>query len=167
MDCLVAETFATQHPQLVNKLILIGPPPAPLPAAAQEGYKKRAETVRKGGMRAVADGVVEAGTSAKSKAEKPLAVAAALQSLLSQDPEGYAKGCTALAGATQEIRVEDIKCPALIVRGNEDKVSPPAHVEKLGKRMGAKTVVLPGVGHWHGFEDVDGLAGAVGGFLKA
>lgn len=166
MGCLVAETFATQHPQLVNKLILIGPPPSPLPTAAQDGTKKRAETVRKGGMRAVADGIVEAGTSAKSKAERPLAVAAALQSLLSQDPEGYAKCCTALAGTTEEIKVEDIKCPVLLVTGDEDKVSPPAHVEKLGKRMSAKTAVLPGVGHWHGFEDVTGLAEVVSAFLK-
>lgn len=168
MGCLVAETFTTQHPNLVKKLILIGPPPSPLPTAAQDGSKKRAETVRNGGMRAVAETVVEAGTSAKSKAERPLAVAAALQSLLSQDPEGYAKGCTALAGATEEIRVEDVKCPTLIVTGGEDKVSPPAHVEKLGARMsGAKTVVLKGVGHWHGFEDVEELASAVNGFLKA
>ncbi|KAI9691955.1 MAG: hypothetical protein M1820_009663 [Bogoriella megaspora] len=167
MGCLVAETFALQHPQLVKQLILIGPPPSPLPQAAGEGCVKRAATVRDGGMSAVASTVVAGGTSEKTKSYNPLAIAAVQQSLLAQDPEGYAKGCTALAGSAHNtIEVGKIECPTLIVTGDEDKISPAAHVQEMAKRLrNAKSVVLSGVGHWHGFEDVNGLSSAVQAFL--
>ncbi|KAL9097298.1 MAG: hypothetical protein Q9165_000725 [Trypethelium subeluteriae] len=167
MGCLVAETFAIQNPHLVQQLILIGPPPSPLPAAAGEGCIKRAAAVRAGGMSAVASTVVEGGTSEKTKSSNPLAVAAVHQSLLAQDPEGYAKGCTALAGSAQNvIDVEKIECPTLIITGSEDKISPAAHVEAMtGKLHDGKSVILQGVGHWHAFEEVNGLSTAVQNFL--
>lgn len=99
MGCLVAMTFAMQHPSLVKKLILIGPPPSLLPATAAEAQSKRATVVRAGGMRACADAVATAGTSTKTKSERPIALSAVGGSLLSQDPEGYAKGCMALGGS--------------------------------------------------------------------
>lgn len=82
--------------------------------------------------------------------------------MLSQDPEGYAKACTALAGATSELAVEAIKVPTMIITGSEDKVSPPelckAYADKI---KGAKSIVLPDVGHWHIYEDLSGVAHAI------
>ena len=167
MGCLVAATFAVQHPHLVKKLVLMGPPPSPLPNAVGEGCIKRAAAVRAGGMSAVAPTVVTGGTSEKTRSRNPVGVVAVQQSLLAQDPEGYAKGCTALAGAAQStVEVGKIECPTLIVTGDEDKVSPPAHVQEMTSKLrDGKSVVLPGVGHWHAFEDVDGLCSAIQGFL--
>ncbi|KAL9067313.1 MAG: hypothetical protein Q9157_006854 [Trypethelium eluteriae] len=167
MGCLVAETFAIQNPHLVRQLILIGPPPSPLPAAAGEGCIKRAAAVRAGGMSAVASTVVAGGTSEKTKSSNPLAVAAVHQSLLAQDPEGYAKGCTALASSAQSvIDAEKIECPTLVVTGDEDKISPKTHVEAMtGKFRDGKSVILHGVGHWHAFEEVNGLSTAIQNFL--
>jgi pimeloyl-ACP methyl ester carboxylesterase len=117
-------------------------------------------------MAAVVDAVIAAGTSAKSKTDNPVAIAAVRMSLLGQDPEGYAKGCTALAGATEALPVNQIKAKTLIVTGEEDKVSPPQICEKYGEEIkGAKVQVLPQVGHWHTFEDVNGVVKAVGAFL--
>jgi len=163
MGCFVALTLALNHPELVSKLVLIGPPPNPLPEAAQNGSVARAGLVRSSGMAAVVDAVVTAGTSAKSKTANPLAIAAVRMSLLGQDPEGYAKGCTALAGVSQALPVENLKIPTFIVTGDEDKVSPPQVCEKYATDVkGAKVHVLPQVGHWHNFEDINGVAKAVG-----
>ena len=109
MGCLIALTYALAHPDRVNKLILLGPPPSPLPAAAATAQRARATAVRKGGMRACADAVTAAGTSQHTQKENALAVAAVRASLLSQDPEGYAKGCAALAGSADvTLNVEEI-----------------------------------------------------------
>jgi pimeloyl-ACP methyl ester carboxylesterase len=121
-------------------------------------------------MRDVAIAVAAAGTSAKTRANHPLAFTAVQMSLLAQDPEGYAKGCTALASAVNlKINFEQIgnKVRTLIITGDEDKISPPAHVQKLATVMGGDSIVLPGVGHWHVFEDCEGISGAVTGFLLA
>lgn len=167
MGCLIALTFATKYPELVSKLVLIGPPPSPVPEAGRSGAVARASTVRSSGIGAVVDAVVTAGTSSKSKTDNLVAIAAIRMSLLGQDPEGYAKGCTALAGASEAIPVQQVKAKTLIITGEEDKVSPPAICEKYaGEIEGSKLDVLPQVGHWHIFEDLAGVAKAVGHFLQ-
>ena len=167
MGCLVALTFVLQNPSLVRNLILIGPPPSPLPEAASKNTYARETIVREKGMAAVVDAIVAAGTSIQTKDSNPLAVAAVRMSLLGQEPESYAKACSALAGATQKLEIEKLEARTLIVTGEEDKVSPPALCQKMGKAIReCEVVVLKDVGHWHVFEDVIGVSEAVGRFLK-
>ncbi|KAK3062745.1 hypothetical protein LTS18_003442 [Coniosporium uncinatum] len=168
MGCLVAATHALAHPDRTSKLVLLGPPPSPLPAAASEASVQRAAAVRAGGMSAVAEAVATAGTSEETKRGNPLAHAAVLQSLLAQDPEGYAKGCGALAGSKEGRGIEwgKVRVPTLVVTGGEDRVATPEGVEGIvGGMEDARKVVLEGVGHWHVFEDVEGVGRAVEGFL--
>ncbi|TVY73494.1 Uncharacterized protein LSUE1_G005823 [Lachnellula suecica] len=166
MGCLVAMTLAVQYPALVSNLVLIGPPPLPFPEAGRNGLIARAATLRSLGMAAVVDAVTADGTSSKSKADNPVAIAAIRMSLLGQDPEGYAKGCTALAGASEALPVRDIKVKTLIITGEEDKASPPQVCEKYAREIkGAQVQTLPQVGHWHTFEDLNEVAKAVGDFL--
>lgn len=166
MGCLVGVHFALAHPDKVSKLILIGPPPSPLPEAGIAGTCARAETVRTKGMTSVVDAVVTAGTSEKTKLSNQLAVAAVRLSLLGQDPEGYAKACAALAGAPG-LDFGAIQAKTLIVTGSEDKVSPPPLCEKYVQGLGGKATlqVLEKVGHWHVFEDLEGVTKAAKAFL--
>lgn len=163
MGCLVAMQFVLDNPTLVDKLVLIGPPPSPLPSVASANIHARAALVRATTMSGVASTVATAGTSAKAQAENPLAVAAVRLSLLGQDPEGYAKGCSALADTTNTLDITAIKPETLIITGTEDKISPPnlcqTYEKKLPRARGL--VVLPDVGHWHVFEDVKGVSNAV------
>ena len=169
MGGIIAMNFALKHPSLVKKLVFIGPGPSPLPAPASEATYKRAAAVREKGMQAsgVAETVANAATSAKTKNSNPLALGAVRASLLSQDPEGYAKGCMALAGtAGTKLDIENISAPALIIAGDEDKISSIDWARKMEASMkNAKVEVLQGVGHWHCFEDLNGVASAVKGFL--
>ena len=166
---LIALNFALAHPSLVKKLVLIGPGPSPLPAAASKATYARAAAVREKGMLAsgVADAVSTNGTSAKTKTEKPLGLGMARASLLSQDPEGYAKGCMALAGTVStSLEIEKIEVPTLVIAGADDKVSTVDWARKMEERMQmCRVEILEGVGHWHCFEDMEGVAKAVKGFL--
>ncbi|GIZ38715.1 hypothetical protein CKM354_000212100 [Cercospora kikuchii] len=166
MGCIVAIRFILDNPQLVKKLVLVGPPPIPLPEAASKNNKARATLVRQKTMAGVVDAVVGAGTSAKTQSENGLAISAVRMSLLAQDPEGYAKACDALAGATESLDLSAISADTLIVTGSEDKVSPPAlcqgYSEKLKNSKGV--VVLQDVGHWHVFEDAQGVANSLKAF---
>lgn len=167
MGCLIAVQFALAHPEKVSKLILIGPPPSPLPEAGSNATHARAETVRTNGLAEIVDAVVTAGTSEQTKSTNTLAVTAVRLSILSQDPEGYAKACTALA-ESKSLDFGAIKAPTLIITGSEDKVSPPQLCEKYVKALEKKSSlqVLENVGHWHVFEDLKGVAAAVEKFLK-
>jgi len=166
MGCLVAMTLALQRSSLVSNLVLIGPPPSPVPGAARAGLITRATTVRSSGIASVIDAVVVSEVSARSMTDNPVALTAVRMSLLGQDPEGYAKGCTALAGAVEALPVSGINAKTLIITGEEDKISPPRTCEEYGEEMrDAEVQVLAQVGNWHTFEDVSGVAKAVREFL--
>jgi pimeloyl-ACP methyl ester carboxylesterase len=166
MGCLIAETLAINHPDVVARLILMGPPPSPVAEGGRSALIARAAIVRSAGMVAVVDAVTDAVTSASSRVENPIAIAAIRMSLLSQDPEGYAKGCTALAGVSAALPVAEIKAKTLIITGDEDKVSPPAASEVLATEIqGATVKVLVKTGRCHIFENLTGVANAVKDFL--
>merc|ERR1712093_699561 len=93
--------------------------------AASTNSHARAHIVRTQGMSAVAETIVAAGLSSRTKSRSPMAVTATRLSLLGQDPEGYAKACSALANATTKLDFASIKPQTLIITGTEDKVSPP------------------------------------------
>lgn len=164
LGCLIAMRFVLDNPGKVGKLILVGPPPSPLPETGSKGFHARAALVREKGMAAVVDAVATDGTSSKTQSENPLAVAAVRVLLLGQDPEGYAKGCTLLAEVTDSLDIAAIDAKTYIITGEDDKVSPPGLCEEYAKELSEKSAglkVLPGVGHWHVFEDVKGVSEAV------
>jgi pimeloyl-ACP methyl ester carboxylesterase len=165
MSCLVAMNFALAHPELVSKLVLLGPPPSPLPDIDCLNVSSEAYTARRDGMLAISKMVPMTGTSRKTKDTNQLAIAAIKISLLGQDAEGYTKAGLALVDA-REIDVGAIKAKTLIVTGSEDEVSPPQTCEDYVNRMeDARFRVLQDVGHWHVFEDCSSVANAVQEFL--
>ena len=167
MGCLVALKLALEHPDLVSKLILMGPPPSPLAEAGVKGSYARAALVRKEGMQSVVDAIAGAGLSPYVHQNKPLTVAAVRISLLGQDAEGYAKACAALAGsAADPLDVSRLRIPVSILTGEDDKVSPPALCQQYSQATGGGHVeVLQNVAHWHLFEDEEGVVKTVLGQL--
>lgn len=167
---LIAMLFAEHNPSCVEKLVLLGPGPNPFPEPAVDVFTKRAASVRASGMDAsgVARAVASAATSERTQTQRPVQLSAVRQFLLSTHPEGYAKGCIALAKSRDvTIHVEQLKMPVLLVAGCDDKISPLALAETYAKRLpDARVEKLEGVGHWHVTEDVDAVAGAVKGFLQ-
>ena len=164
MGGLIVTTFAAKHPDRTEKLFLIGP----VKSFAEAGVKAlsdRAQTVRAGGMSAVADTVAVAGISQKSLAGRPLAKGMLRASLLSTSAFGYALACLALTKAVDPDYAA-IRVPTLILAGAEDKTCPEATVKFLGGAIpGAKVVTLQDVGHWHIVEDVEGTARELNSFV--
>ncbi|KAH7392272.1 fumarylacetoacetate hydrolase-like protein [Phaeosphaeria sp. MPI-PUGE-AT-0046c] len=168
MGCLVAVQFVLSHPDKVSKLVLLGPPVSPFSEAARKQGYARADTVRAEGMQAIVDDVVGMHLSDATKTSNQIAVVATRLSLLSQDPEGYAKACVALACA-EELDFAAIKPRTLFVTGSADTFSPPVLCERhvKGREGQANVKVLQNVGHWHIFEDLQGTAAAIRPFLSA
>jgi pimeloyl-ACP methyl ester carboxylesterase len=168
MGCFIAMSFVTSYPGLVKNLILMGPPPSPLPEPLSQMAHGLAEKARTEGMFGIADAVVDSMTSPATKKTNPIAITALRLSLLGQDPEGYAKACGALAGATTALEVQKIEARSLVVTGDDDKVSPPELCEEYAQKLRAGApVVLENTGHWHVFENETALSTAVGEFLSS
>lgn len=162
---LIAMHFAETRPLLVSKLLLLGPGGSPLPAPAVDLFTQRAARVRESGMEAsgVAEQTAMAATSPLTRSSRPLALSRVRQYLISTHPEGYAKGCVALAKSRDTaIAVETLQMPTLIIAGRDDPISPVPLVEKYRDRLpNGRLEILDGVGHWHVLEDLEATSGVV------
>jgi pimeloyl-ACP methyl ester carboxylesterase len=169
LGTIVCLHLAARFPALARSLTLFGPllapPEAARPNIAARGAKARSEGVA--GMQAIAEAIVQAATSSDTKAHKPVTVALVRESLMRQDPEGYARSCEALAAA-QPVDPAAIKAPTLLVTGEDDAVAPPQSVRAIGDRIrGSRVVVYPRCGHWTTYERPEECARELRDFLAS
>ena len=147
MGTLVAQHAAAAAPETVLSLTLFGPIGEPADSG-RERLRERARLVRHDGMLAVADAIAEAGLSSATKVANPVAFAYVRESHLRQDAEGFAQSCEALAAA-KGADLRSLRCPTLLITGEDDPVAPPTAAQALADRIkGAKLRVLARCGHW-------------------
>ena len=147
MGTLICQYLAAERPGLVGSLALFGPILEP-PAAARQALKERGDTARHEGMAGIADAVSTGSVAAASRAANPVTAAFVRESLMRQDPAGYAAHCDALSGAKAANHAA-IKCPTLLVAGEADPVAPADMARRLNDSIaGARLEIIPGVAHW-------------------
>jgi 3-oxoadipate enol-lactonase len=147
MGTIIATHLAASEPGRVVSLALFGPLLAPS-EPARAAIRARAAQAREGDMQPITDALLRASLSAETRARRPVAVAFVRESLMRQDPEGYARTCEALA-EMEPADTSRIDCPTLLVTGDEDAVAPPQAVRMMGERIaGSRVEVLRGCGHW-------------------
>jgi 3-oxoadipate enol-lactonase len=147
MGTIVCQHVAAKSPARVKSMALLGPLAEP-PEPARGALRDRAAAARNNGMTGIADTLVQVALSANSRIHNPANAAFVREILMAQDAEGYARTCEALAAA-KSADLAKIKCPTLLITGDEDGVAPPANVQKLGRAIkGAKSLILEGCGHW-------------------
>ena len=144
---LIAQHVAARSPGRVASLTLFGPILEPQ-QAARERLRQRAATARHDGMSAVADQLIGSALATATANDNPVAVAFVRESHLRQDAEGFARLCEAL-GEAEKADHRLIRCPALIVTGDEDAIGPASVAQELAdKIVGAKVAILHRCGHW-------------------
>jgi pimeloyl-ACP methyl ester carboxylesterase len=157
LGTIVAFHLAVAEPRFVRSLALFGPLLAPADPA-RPALRARAQKCRQEGdtaMQEIADALVQAATSAETKARRAVTVALVREFLMRQPAEGYARTCEALADATP-VDPAAINCPALLVTGDEDAVAPAQEVRRIGRAIaGCEVEVLRGCGHWTPIEKPD------------
>lgn len=148
---IIAQHLAEQSPALVRSLALFGAMAEP-PQGLRDVMTARAPLAREQGMFGIAEGTSEFSLSASTKQAQPVTVAYLRESIGAQDAEGYARNCEALSAATSA-RLELIRCPTLIVNGDEDQVTVLSGARHLAERLpNARVEVFSRCGHWPMFE---------------
>jgi len=172
LGTIVCQHLAVAAPKLVRSVALFGPLISP-PEAARTAIRARAAKARSdgmAGMHEIALGLVNAAISADTRQRLPVALAFVRESLMRQDPDGYARTCDALAEATPAA-VERIGAPVLLVTGDEDGVAPPQQVRAFAERLhsakSTRVVVLPRCGHWTPIERPEECSRELRDFLAA
>jgi 3-oxoadipate enol-lactonase len=166
MGTIVCQHIAAMVPEAVTGMLLFAPILEPGDTARQR-IRDRAQTARSSGMCTVADAVVAAGLSSHTKSQTPLAAAFVRESHMRQDSECFALSCEALASAeAADLRM--IRCPVLMITGDEDAVAPSASVHAMAEKMKHATVkVLDRCGHWTMIEKPNECTKLLSEFLRA
>jgi pimeloyl-ACP methyl ester carboxylesterase len=140
------------------------------PADTEEGRAGRramSETVRTSGVRAVVDGLLPRLVGETTRRERPEVMAGARAIMEANSAAAVDAAIHALM--TRPDSTPDlgrIACPALVVVGQEDSLTPTSDAELLASSIaGAELVVLPRVGHLSNLEAPDLFSGALAAFL--
>lgn len=147
MTTVLAQNFAARHGPRLSALVLCGPI-TELPQAGKDNFLKRAETVQKEGMIAVADAVLGGALTAATRDGNPALAGLVREMLLSNCPKCYAGHCLALREASAKADQANIKTPTLILVGDQDGVTPLANCRAIaGAVAGAQIRVVPATAH--------------------
>jgi pimeloyl-ACP methyl ester carboxylesterase len=147
MTTILAQNFAARYPQRLRGVVLCGPL-TEQPPAMKDAFTKRAEAVLREGMGTVADQVLAGAISAGTR-ESALALAGLYREmLLANDPPSYAAQCHALIAASAKEDQPKIRCPMLILVGDQDGVTPIANCRAIATAVAnARIRVIPSTAH--------------------
>ncbi|WP_137388750.1 alpha/beta fold hydrolase [Rhodoligotrophos defluvii] len=165
LGTLVCQRIAVEWPELVASLTLFGALTEPT-EAARTGLAARAQVARTDGMEPIADQIVANALSSATRSTQPATVAFVRESVMRQNPEGYARMCEALAKA-QAADFRRISAPTLLITGDADVVAPPSMAQMIADKVaGAQLTVLDRAGHWITLERAQDCSERMGGFLR-
>jgi pimeloyl-ACP methyl ester carboxylesterase len=163
---IIAQHLAADAPQLVRSLALFGALAEP-PQGMRDNMVGRAPVAREQGMAGIAEGISDFALSTSTKQTQPVTVAFVRECVGAQDAEGFARNCEALATA-KSARLELIRCPVLVVNGDEDQVTPLQGARHLAERLTqARVEVFSRCGHWPMLERAAESQRALRDFLQS
>jgi 3-oxoadipate enol-lactonase len=160
---MVGQTVAARAPERISCLVL-------LDTAAQIGPTKlwddRVAAVRRGGIAAIAEGVLQRWFTPRFLAVHPEVTSGVKNMLERTPPDGYI-GC-GLAIRDTDLAAQDaaIVCPTLVIVGAQDQATPPAGAHALAQAIaGAQLETLAEAAHISSLEQPDALNRLLAGFF--
>jgi len=132
MGGMIGMFLGANFPQRLRKVALCNTAPKFDP---EHMWNRRIDTVKTGGMKAVAGGVIERWLTPQFRASHPQDAQAVLTMLESSNPEGYIACCAAVRDMDQRGILKDIRVPALVVAGTYDPAAPPEAARLLASSI--------------------------------
>jgi len=145
MGCQIVAELAVRHPELVDRLVLIGP-------TADAG----ARTVRQQVWRVLRVALEE----------RPSLIPLVIADYLRAGPGRLVEELRAMLDHRIERSLPRIAAPALVVRGEDDHISPQPWAEEVSSLLGTgRVLVVDDAGHALNYSDPDELAKLIRPFL--
>lgn len=164
---IAQETYA-RHPQLITALALCFTSPAFGGGGsefASQFIAARIAPLDQGRTMAEIAATLMPGMRGARSDSSGLALAERIMSGI--PPETYRKAVSLLTTFDRRKELADIRVPALLIAGSDDKTAPPAVMERMAQKVpGAEYVLLEGCGHLGPMDQPDAFNAALFSFLE-
>lgn len=168
MGGLIAQETYVRYPKLIKALALCFTSPA-FAGGSSEFTRKfiaaRVDPLDRG--KTMAEIARDLMPTMRGTVSDPSGLELAEKIMAGVPPDTYRKAVHLLTTFDRRKELADIKVPALLVAGSEDKTAPPAVMEKMAQKIpGSEYVLLQGCGHLGPMDQPDAFNDALLFFLQ-
>ena len=164
MGGMTAMSLALRAPERLRKIVLCSTAPK---IGTAETWNTRIETVRKGGMAAIVDGVLQRWYTSGFRSSAPQAIESTRQTLLKTPVEGYIANCAAVRDADMREAIRAISVPTLILTGAHDPATTPADGHFMEVRIAEAKYCELQAAHLSNIEAAAAFTNELSTFLRA
>ena len=165
MGGMIGQTFALKHPSMVKSLVLCDTT-SRYPAAAAPVWEERIKTVGAKGMEPMVAGTLERWFTAPFRARRPEVMERVGGMIRRTPPAGYIGCCHAIPKINVTERLKELRCPALIIVGEEDPGTPVEMAREIHAALpGSQLAVLRSASHLSNVEQPEEFNRTLRSFL--
>jgi 3-oxoadipate enol-lactonase len=167
MGGMIGQTFAIKYPGVFSSLILCDTT-SRYPVAAAPMWQERIRIAESQGMKPLVQPTLERWFTEAFRKSRPDEVAKVAAQIEKTPVPGYAGCCHAIPKIDETARLKEIKCPALVICGENDPGTPPAMAREIHENLpGSKLVLIPQAAHLSNIEQPEAFNRALADFLSA
>jgi len=165
MGGMIGQTFALKHPAMIKSLVLCDTT-SRYPAAAAPIWEDRIKTVGAKGMEPMVAGTLERWFTAPFRARRRDVMERVGAMIRSTPPAGYVGCCHAIPKINVTDRLKELRCPTLVVVGEEDPGTPVEMAREIHAALpGSQLAVLRSASHLANVEQPEEFNRALLSFL--
>jgi len=166
MGGMIGQTFALRYPGVFRSLTLADTT-SRYPAEAAPVWADRIRTVQAQGMQALVDSTLARWFTEPYRKAAPQRLKDIAELIRTTPVNGYVGCCHALPKINVTARLKEIRCPILVIVGEQDMGTPPAMAQEIHDNApGSTLVVLPNAAHISNIEQPEGFNRAMESVLS-
>lgn len=155
MGGMIGQAFALNHPGVFQSLILADTT-SRRPPNAKQMWGERVAMARAKGMAGVLDSTLTRWFTQPYRNARKDVMTRIGEQILSTPVDGFAGACAAIAEVDTLDRLKEIRCPVLIIVGEEDHGTPPDMARAIHENLpGSEFRVIPSAAHLSNVEQRD------------
>jgi 3-oxoadipate enol-lactonase len=167
MGGMIGQTFALKYPGIFQSLMLCDTT-SRYPAAAAPLWQERIRIAESQGLKPLVQPTLERWFTEAFRKGKPEEVKKVAAQIEKTPVPGYVGCCHAIPKIDVTARLKEIKCPALVICGENDPGTPPAMAREIHENLpGSKLVLIPQAAHLSNIEQPEAFNRALAEFLSS
>ena len=166
MGGMIGQTFALKYPGIFKSMVLADTT-SRYPAEAAGAWADRIQTAQAKGMAGVVDGTLARWFTEPFRQSNPPGIARVRASILATPVPGFVGCCQAIPKINVTARLKEVKCPTLVIVGEQDPGTPVAMAREIHEALpGSELVIIPSAAHLSNIEQPQAFNAALLPFFE-